>query len=389
MKKVYFTTLIGLLFLLTNCQNTEPDYSVSSATKISVKDTISAPITKKADSIPAPDIVLNAKRKEKTPLSKKVDLSIDEEIQRQLKLNPDLPQLNSVADAYNNITVKMFSGIADASGGEVYMIDNAKFVVDAISDIIKTYMSGETDLVFLVDKTGSMSDDIAEIKTSISKIVSQIKTYENTRVGFVFYGDKNADIGLWFEKYPLTNNYDTLPFIINGITTTGGGDYEESVNDAIAKTIEEMNWITGRKRIVLLIGDAPSLLPPRSNYSMEQIITMAKDARVNMNFYPVVIGIKGNIDGIGKPKEIVTSKTSIITDLYPNPASDFISVAVTNTGKYRIEIFDINGVLITTKQFHSSDMKIATNTFASGVYVLRIYNEENSTIDTKKFVVKH
>ncbi|MFZ1635544.1 MAG: hypothetical protein WAT43_16780, partial [Chitinophagales bacterium] len=75
MKKVYFTTLIGLLFLLTNCQNTEPDYSVSSATKISVKDTISAPITKKADSIPVPDIVLNAKRKEKTPLSKKVDLS--------------------------------------------------------------------------------------------------------------------------------------------------------------------------------------------------------------------------------------------------------------------------------------------------------------------------
>ncbi|MFZ1635185.1 MAG: T9SS type A sorting domain-containing protein, partial [Chitinophagales bacterium] len=88
-------------------------------------------------------------------------------------------------------------------------------------------------------------------------------------------------------------------------------------------------------------------------------------------------------------KEIVTSKTSIITDLYPNPASDFISVAVTNTGKYRIEIFDINGVLITTKQFRNSDMKIATNTFASGVYVLRIYNEENSTIDTKKFVVKH
>ena len=91
MKKIYFTTLISLLFFFTNCDNAEPDYAVSSTTTISVKDTISAPITKKADTIPVPDIVLNAKRKEKTPLSKKVDLSIDEEIQRQLKLNPDLP----------------------------------------------------------------------------------------------------------------------------------------------------------------------------------------------------------------------------------------------------------------------------------------------------------
>ncbi len=394
MKSTTLLLLTCSVFLFTQCDNNTPDSPTTGTSTTLEKFSEEPPDdlfvlsedTKEVDENSS--VIINGKKKERTVLDEKVKKSIDDEIERQLMLNPELPSLNAAEDAFSKLTIELFMDLSKATGGETYLIQNASYVVEAISEIIRNYMSAKTDLVFVIDKTNSMKDDIDEIKNSINKIINAIDAYDNTRVGFTFYGDKNADGNKWFSKYELTDDFESAKNIVKGIVTVGGGDEPESVNDGLAKTIQEMNWGVGRRRVILLLGDAPSIKPPFSDYVLEDIIDMAKAENVTMNFYPVVIGMRGSLEGILKAKEIVAEPKPIISSLGPNPATNYTLVKTGETADYTSEVFDINGKLVNTKNFHGDNISIMTDQFPSGVYIVRIINNTNSTVDTKKFVVK-
>jgi len=394
MKRFTLLLLTCSVFLFSQCDNntTESPTTGTSTTLEKFADDTPADLIALADDTKDGDAnttaTINGKKKDRTALDNDLKKAIDDEIERQLKINPDLPSMNTVENAVSKLTIELFMDLSKATGGETFLIQNASYVVEAISEIIRNYMSNETDLVFVIDKTGSMRDDIDEIKKSVNKIIKAIEEYDNTRIGFTFYGDKNSDGNKWFNKYELTNDFEKAKNAIKNITTVGGGDEPESVNDGLAKTIQEMNWGEGRRRVILLLGDAPSIKPPFSDYVLEDIIAMAKEENVVMNFYPVVIGMKGSLEGILKAKEIVAEPKPIITSLGPNPASNYTLVKTGEIADYTSEVFDINGKLLYTKKFHDDNISIMTDQFPSGVYLVRILNNTNSTVDTKKFVVK-
>lgn len=394
MKSFTLLLLTFSVFLFSQCDNNTPD-SPTTGTSTTLEKFAETPPAEfltppegTKDSDANTTATINGKKKDRTALDEKLKISIEDEIARQLLMNPDLPSLNTAEDAFSKLTIELFMDLSKATGGETFLIQNASYVVEAISEIIRNYMSSETDLVFVIDKTGSMRDDIDEIKNSVNKIIKAIDDYDNTRVGFTFYGDKNADGNKWFSKYELTNDLESAKDVVKNIVTVGGGDEPESVNDGLAKTIQEMNWEEGRRRVILLLGDAPSIKPPFSDYVLEDIINMAKEEGVIMNFYPVVIGMKGSLEGILKAKEIVAEPKPIITSLGPNPATNYTLVKTGEIADYTSEVFNINGKLVFTKNFHGDNISIMTDQFPSGVYVVRILNNTNSTVDTKKFVVK-
>ncbi len=392
MKSLFSLLLICSFFLFTHCDNSASAPATGSASTTLAKSATTDPDpfaeASSSSAIPVSTTELRSTKKGPSAFSADLEDAVDAEIQRQLALNPDLPELNSVAAAYDNVTVSLFTSIAEETGGQAYMIDNASFVVEAITDIIRSYMTAETDLVFLIDKTGSMSDDIDTIKKSVKTIIETLKPFNNARIGFAFYGDKYADSSRWFTKVDLNKDFNAGTKIINNIKTTGGGDTPESVNDGIAKTINEMNWEPGKRRVILLIGDAPSLEPPYADYSLEEVITLAKNQDVMMNFYPVVIGIQGSVKGIVKPRSISAEKEKIITTIAPNPATNYTLIKTGESDDYTVEIFDINGQLMWSKNFHDNNCAVMTDAYPTGVYIARILNNTDLSVDTKKFIVK-
>ena len=48
----------------------------------------------------------------------------------------------------------------------------------------------------------------------------------------------------------------TDTFFIDTATIRGGGDYPESVNDAIVKAMDELNWNSKLLKAVIVIDDA-------------------------------------------------------------------------------------------------------------------------------------
>jgi len=102
------------------------------------------------------------------------------------------------------------------------------------------------DLVFVIDTTGSMSDEIREVKMHISNIIEDIKNgtpAPDIRVGFVIYRDyADQENEYLYKLYLLTDDFKVVLSNLEEIRASGGGDYEEAVTVGLDVAINMMNW---------------------------------------------------------------------------------------------------------------------------------------------------
>jgi hypothetical protein len=115
------------------------------------------------------------------------------------------------------------------------------------------------DVCFLIDSTGSMSDEIDVVKQKIWDIANQImlgNPRPDVRFAIVTYRD-HGDVYLT-KLYPLTRNIDEVYSNLMQIVADGGGDKREDVNEAFRRSVYELNWdrSAGVARMIFLIGDA-------------------------------------------------------------------------------------------------------------------------------------
>lgn len=115
------------------------------------------------------------------------------------------------------------------------------------------------DVVFVLDATGSMGDEIEPVKQHIWNIANQIASGNprpELRVGLVIYRDRGDAEPT--RMVPLTGDLDRMHTALMGVTAQGGGDYPEDVDAGLALALHEMNWGERSARMVFLVGDAPA-----------------------------------------------------------------------------------------------------------------------------------
>lgn len=116
------------------------------------------------------------------------------------------------------------------------------------------------DVVFLLDSTGSMGDEIRQVKTHIKKIVREVEEgypKPDLKVGIVTYRDhKPEEREYVYRTFDLTNNIEKALDDLESIRASGGGDYPEAVADGMHVAIHKMDWRKDAKKIIFLIGDA-------------------------------------------------------------------------------------------------------------------------------------
>ena len=117
--------------------------------------------------------------------------------------------------------------------------------------------SGKADVVVVVDTTGSMRNEIQNVRNNIQKFVSELEENKvDIRLGLVEYKDIYKDgIGStkshdWYMDIPsFKNRLDTIS--VSG----GGGDGPETVVDALS-CAREMKYRTGVKKYIIVLTDA-------------------------------------------------------------------------------------------------------------------------------------
>jgi hypothetical protein len=206
-------------------------------------------------------------------------------------------------------TENSFGLLADLTGGYYITTPSADSLINTIISLIDSFATESSDIMFLIDKTGSMEDDILAVQSGLTSIIAALPL--NCRLGLASYGDLVADSvwiggGDWYNFEDLTLNHSDIQLLVNNLTTTGGNEIPESVFDGLYRTIQQADWQSTNK-LLIIIGDAPPIITPCNlpltpsqpvectMHSIMDVVNACLANSVVTNLYPVVIGpLKGN-----------------------------------------------------------------------------------------------
>lgn len=122
------------------------------------------------------------------------------------------------------------------------------------------------EVLFIIDTTGSMGDEIAQIKATLLAVTDRIRRVDaktELRYGAVLYRDISDSYVTM--QHPFTEDIQAFDAALRKIDANGGGDYPESVNQGLAQAVQGMQWQPSSAKVAFLIGDAP----PHMDYKGE------------------------------------------------------------------------------------------------------------------------
>ncbi len=147
----------------------------------------------------------------------------------------------------------------DGRQAQGYLKRGQKSSVEVRLDARPAAPRARLDLVFLIDATGSMADEIGKLKATLQTIasdVAQLPSRPDLCFGLVAYRDKQDAFLL--RSHDFTNDLGAFQGVLNALHAGGGGDYPEAMNEALNETVHNLNWRgDGATRLVFLIADAP------------------------------------------------------------------------------------------------------------------------------------
>ncbi|MCP4135478.1 MAG: VWA domain-containing protein [bacterium] len=133
------------------------------------------------------------------------------------------------------------------------------------------------DILFILDTTGSMGEEISRLKSTIELInlnLANSPSKPKTRFGMVLYKDKHDSYIT--KTIALTSNLDRFQKQLNRVTASGGGDTPEDLQSALSIAMRKIKWNKNGIRLAFIITDAAAHLDYGQKYNY---VSAVKDAR--------------------------------------------------------------------------------------------------------------
>jgi Mg-chelatase subunit ChlD len=139
------------------------------------------------------------------------------------------------------------------------------------------------DLVFLIDATGSMADEIQKLKASLRTIAddaARLPSRPDLCFGLVAYRDTTDPFVL--RSHDFTHDLGAFQKVLDRLQADGGGDYPEAMSEALHETVHRLGWRgDGATRMVVLLADAPPQLgADRPAYDAAMLAALGKGIKV-------------------------------------------------------------------------------------------------------------
>jgi len=142
------------------------------------------------------------------------------------------------------------------------------------------------EVAFVLDTTGSMGPLIEGAKRKIWSIATAILDANpdaQIRMGLVAYRDIGDDYVT--RTFELTTDIQDLYASLLELRAKGGGDWPESVNEALDVAVNKLTWTKGDdvRRIVFLVGDAPPHMDYAQDTKYPQTLKVAQQKDILVN----------------------------------------------------------------------------------------------------------
>ena len=152
-----------------------------------------------------------------------------------------------------NISVKVRSGAYESEQSLVYTGEDLRITLDN-----RTAVQSVLDIMFVIDTTGSMGDELRYLKEEISDVIGAISRDNpnyTINLALLFYRDIGDD---YVTKYfDFTTDIAGQQLNLSRQSANGGGDFPEAVDKALSEAIAK-NWNTAyATRLIFHVCDAP------------------------------------------------------------------------------------------------------------------------------------
>jgi len=188
-----------------------------------------------------------------------------------------------------------FQIYADQTGGEMSFcpeFEDLPVVLDLTLENILADNNKMFDIALVLDVTGSMGDEINEVKKNLSRLIEKIQGQSSSldiKVSLVVYRDLNqTDAFVSKIINDFTKNLNELDTSVSLIDVAGGGDSREAVLDALEKASANLSWRLRSTKSIIVIGDAPGHTRSKiSGLSVEEVmLSLNKDS---IRVFPMLV----------------------------------------------------------------------------------------------------
>ncbi len=196
-----------------------------------------------------------------------------------------LPAIADVSDNASTLQVLVEQG---NSSTETTLQRGAQEWLEVVLDApdLQPPETRNLDILFLLDTTGSMEDELTRIQDTIDSIAQRIDAFEprpNLRFALVAYRDRGDDYVT--RPYDFTSEVGAFRDVLNTLHAEGGGDTPEAVNAALHDAVQEVQWADDAVRLIFLVADAPPHLDYEQDY--DYIAETRQAVAQGIKIYPI------------------------------------------------------------------------------------------------------
>ena len=117
----------------------------------------------------------------------------------------------------------------------------------------------KVDVLFLIDTTGSMGDEIARLQANITSVAEQLDELEgdpDVRFAMTVYRDRGDSFVT--RTFDFTGAVDEFASALDEVTADGGGDVPEDMNAGLHDALTKPAWRgDDTVKLLFLVADAP------------------------------------------------------------------------------------------------------------------------------------
>lgn len=167
--------------------------------------------------------------------------------------------------------VDVFARVDTAAGADGSLVGNFRLCEDdCLQDPVASFTSvdQQVDIAFVIDVTGSMGDEIDDVRNNVDALVDDINASgTDAQYGIELYADDDSD-GTGVLRFQDLTDVSTFQTALAGVDLGEGalgfgGDLPEDAYDAIASVDGSLaggpgalSWRDGSQRVVVVLTDA-------------------------------------------------------------------------------------------------------------------------------------
>lgn len=153
------------------------------------------------------------------------------------------------------------------------------------------------DVMFMIDTTGSMGDELIYLQKELAQMITQLQTTVPTRLSVNFYRDLGDEYVV--RDFGFTSEIAECVKQLNAQEAAGGGDEPEALDQALDHALSSQGadhaW-TGDVKLLFVVLDAPAHTDAAVQQRLKTAITKAQ--QIGVRIIPVVASTNSSDCGV-------------------------------------------------------------------------------------------